>query len=342
MNSKWNLFNRIVLKHREDKEEKVQRVFEQIFAASELFGYSQLFGEIDSHRVLHIGSIDRVIPDIIIRDASADKDLFIVELKQLNMKYEVKYQEQLLSYMRLLSLNVGVLICDAIYVCVLDNNKPVISKIDMCSDDVNGSAFIDMFTKGSFSTEKINRFVLQVQIFEENVRKIKEEIKQIDLRDAVKLYFLNTFEEAEIDTALKDIDFVVRDKNIVNPTYESYAEHNDTDVSDDSAHTEKIQDWVKRIFRYLLNNKLLTNEEIYRLHDLDYSKRTFGVGHAMLVDSQKDTKISGHDRYWQTSIGGYYICSQWWKEKDQEYDLNIRQWLSKVMPEYTDNGLGRR
>ena len=69
---------------------------------------------------------------------------------------------------------------------------------------------------------------------------------------------------------------------------------------------------------------------------------SFGVGHAMLVDSQKDTKISGHDRYWQTSIGGYYICSQWWKEKDQEYDLNIRQWLSKVMPEYTDNGLGRR
>lgn len=342
MNNKWNLFNQIVSQHREDKEEKVQKVFEQMFAASELFSYSQLFGEIDSHRVLHIGSTDRVIPDIIIRDASTNKDLFIVELKQLNMKYDKKFEDQLLSYMRLLSLSVGVLICDAIYVCVLDNNKPALSKIDMCSNNANGSAFIEMFSKGSFSVDKVRGFILQSQKFDENVQKIRDEIKEIDVKEVVKSYFLRSFKETEIDAALNDIDFVLRDKSILEPLYEPVTESNDTDGADDSAHAEKIQDWVKRIFRYLLNNKLLTKEEIYRLHDLEYSKRTFGVGHAMLVDYQKDTKISGHDRYWQTTIGGYYICSQWWKTNDREYDSNIRRWLSKVLPDYINKGLGRR
>lgn len=337
MNNKWDLFNQIVSQHREDKEEKIQRVFEQMFAASELFGYSQLFGEIDSHRVLHIGSTDRVIPDIIIRDASSNKDLFIVELKQLNVKYDVKFEDQLLSYMRLLSLTVGILICDAIYVCILDNNKPVLSKIDMCSDNSNGSAFIDMFSKKSFSIDKIKHFVSQSQKLNENVQKIRNEINQIDVKEVVKLYFLNNFEEAEIDTALKDIDFVIKYFKA-----EEIDDIGDIDDSDDNIHAEKIQDWIKRIFRYLLSNKLLSKDEIYRLHDLEYSKRTFGIGHAMLVDFQKDTIISGHGRYWQTPIGGYYICSQWWKANDREYDLNIKRWLSKVMPDYISKGLARR
>ena len=95
MNNKWELFNQIVSQHKMDKEENVQRIFEQLFA--ELFGYSRLFGEIDAHRVLHIGSTDRVIPDIIIRDSLSNKDLFIVELKQLNLHYDKKYEEQLMT-----------------------------------------------------------------------------------------------------------------------------------------------------------------------------------------------------------------------------------------------------
>lgn len=339
MNNKWILFNQIVLQHKKDKEENVQRVFKQMFA--ELFGYSRLFGEIDAHRTLHIGSTDRVIPDIIIRDSSSNKDLFIVELKQLNLHYDKKFEDQLLSYMRLLSLNVGILICDAIYVYVLNNNNPIVSKIDICSENKIGDEFVEIFSKGNFSADKIKDFILKLQHFDNHVQIIRNELKQLDIKDVVKWHFLISFEEAEIDVALKDIDFIIR--NIPSADITSATDSGpeiETDI-DINTNTEKIQDWVKRIFRYLLSNKLLTKEEIYRLHDVEYSKKTFGVKHAMFVDTQNETIVSGHDRYWQTPIGGYYICSQWWKTSEQEYDFNIRRWLSKVVPDYINKGLGR-
>ena len=153
---------------------------------------------------------------------------------------------------------------------------------------------------------------------------------------------LKEFESAEIDVALKDVDFVIRTvPNMVVISTDDPEPEAETDI-DTALNKEKIQDWVKRIFQYLLSNKLLTKEEICRLHDIEYSKKTFGVGHAMLVDTQKETIISGHGRYWQTPIGGYYICSQWWKANEQEYDINIRRWLGKVLPDYIHKGLGRR
>ena len=79
------IWNRIV-KHYKDyysaKEEVLQKDWEQIFSA---FGYNSFFGEIDSHRSIHIGSHQRTIPDIIIR--GDDGDLFDVELKQYNLPF---------------------------------------------------------------------------------------------------------------------------------------------------------------------------------------------------------------------------------------------------------------
>ena len=66
MDNRWNRFCEIFQKNHNEREDKVQKVFEQIFAV--LFGYDPFDGEIDSHRTLHIGSTDRVIPDIIICD----------------------------------------------------------------------------------------------------------------------------------------------------------------------------------------------------------------------------------------------------------------------------------
>ena len=111
---------------------------------------------------------------------------------------------------------------------------------------------------------------------------------------------------------------------------------------DDNMLVETIQNWVKRIFHYMLSKNLLSDEEIYFLHDLEYSKLVFGIGFAMLVDCQRATVISGHHRYWQTPIGSYYVCSQWWKEKDQEYEIKIYRWLKRVLPDYMEHGLARR
>ena len=340
MNKKWDYFCQIVDQHINDKEEYVQNIFEQMFA--ELFGYSRLFGEIDSHRVLRIGSSDRVIPDIIIRKPSENKDLFIVELKQLSSRFDIKYEAQLLSYMRLLSLNIGILICDKIYVYYLENDNPVSRAISVSKENKNGESFIDIFSKGGFSEDKVKDFVLQGKAFEKNVQKIREELKELDIKEVVKLYFLSNFEEAEIDEALKnkkilvsDIEkpYIIIDKPGIPPI--------PTHPPVPPVGRETIQKWVQRIFKYLINKDILSEQEIELLHNTDYSKRTFGIAYAMLVDTPKDTIFANHSRYWQTPIGKWYICSQWWVQKDMEYDANIRAWLHKVLPDYIDCGLDR-
>ena len=104
---------------------------------------------------------------------------------------------------------------------------------------------------------------------------------------------------------------------------------------------ETIQNWVKRIFGYVFRHNLLSEKEIKCLHDKDYSKSTFDIQFALLVDRQNDTKPDGYNRYWQKPIEGYYVCSQWQLGKDLEYDMWIRRWLNRVLPDYIELGLDR-
>ncbi len=211
-NSKWSLFYQFIQLHRMDKEERVQRAFEQLFADPALFGYSWLFGEVDAHRVLHIGSSDRVIPDLVIRDAAENKDLFLVELKQLNLSRSTAFEEQLLSYMRLLSLNIGLLICDAIYVYVLDHDKPLSYKIDVCEKSEEGERFLELFSKGNFNVEAVKSIVMKKWQSEDQVQKIKEELERLDVSYLIKLYFSDRYEEDAIDKALNDYIFPLEKK----------------------------------------------------------------------------------------------------------------------------------
>ena len=197
-----------------------------------------------------------------------------------------------------------------------------------------------------------NSPVSQKQQFDENVKKIQEELQELDIRKIIRSYFARDYEDLEIEAALKNVDFVVKiicrypasisntpltqTKTAVPAPYP----HSNPVVS--SKHKETIQDWVKRIFRYLLSNHILTRQEIVSLHDKWYSKKTFDIAYAMFVDTLKETVVAGHNRYWKTPVCGYYICSQWWLDHEKEYYSNISQWLAKVLPDYIERGLDRR
>lgn len=107
------IWNKIVELHNQNlshTEATIQNLWESVF--TELFGYRKLLGEIERHRQIRIGSTERVITDIIIR--SGDTDLFVVELKQHNMQITDGMVQQLLSYLRQLRLDVGILVCNKI------------------------------------------------------------------------------------------------------------------------------------------------------------------------------------------------------------------------------------
>lgn len=109
---KWN---RIVAFHKQyfrSPESKVQDVWENVFV--EILGYSRLEGEVERHRSIYLGSTERVIPNVIVKNN--DNDLFVVELKQHNLPFSPAMEGQLFSYLKQLRDNIGVLVCDKLYV----------------------------------------------------------------------------------------------------------------------------------------------------------------------------------------------------------------------------------
>lgn len=144
---KWNKIVDFYNKYRFKPENEVQNLWEQLFADAELFGYSKIYGEIEPHRSIQIGSSCRVIPDIIIK--KDEKDLFIVELKQSSLDCGDK---QLLSYLKLLQqINIGILICNKLYIYNFDINKKDVEQtklaIDFTYDNPYGIKFVELFEK---------------------------------------------------------------------------------------------------------------------------------------------------------------------------------------------------
>lgn len=92
-----------------------------------------------------------------------------------------------------------------------------------------------------------------------------------------------------------------------------------------------IQDFVKETLQVLFDNNLLNSEEIKRLQDKSYSQQNFGIQHPLLQKEWKNCVISGHSRYWSSNkIGGFYVCSQWWKGKTDLYDEKLADWLKTL------------
>ena len=120
---------------------------------SEVFGYRKTLGEIASQTTIHIGSGNRTIPDIIVREG--ENAILDIELKQYNLAFDIHMEQQLKSYMDLLHISVGVLVCKKIYVYVYNYNLKDLKKIeiDFIENNPNGIEFIELFRKGNFSKE---------------------------------------------------------------------------------------------------------------------------------------------------------------------------------------------
>ncbi len=218
---KWNSLVKEVNQNFCKKENEIQALWEDLFADSYFFGYSKRNGELDSHRSIAIGSRDRTIPDIIIRDTLNGKDLFVVELKQHNLPFDEHYKEQLFSYMRLLGLNIGVLIGDKIYIYILLNGKlEKMLSIPFVENNENGKMFIKLFSKGLFSEEDINQFINVKNNFFNNVRKIKKDLQSLSIESLIKEYYKDEYSLEEIDEVLKDLSVTISLKKLEAQTTE--------------------------------------------------------------------------------------------------------------------------
>ena len=214
----WNSLVKDVQNAKTAREDAVQSLWEDIFSDTYYFGYSRRKGEVDAHRSIQIGSGMRTIPDIIIKDAENRTDLFVVELKQHCARFDESYKQQLFSYMRLLGLSVGILICDRLhlYYCI-NPSKAIDLSIDFTQDNELGIQFLQLFSKGNFNPDTVRQFIESHKEREQHIDAIVQSITPDYIRAVLKKELMEQYTTEEIETALGKLDISVRPKQPKGP-----------------------------------------------------------------------------------------------------------------------------
>lgn len=206
---KWNEICDYFESHKHCEENAIQSLWEKLFA--EFFGYSSLKKEIDAHRNIQIGSTKSIIPDIIIKNKTGD--LFVVELKQESLPIKDSRKDQLCSYLKLLHVDLGILICNQICIFDYDYNKPddeqVFVVVDFEKDNPRGIKFVEIFSKENFDKDAVRDFIGKYSRAEKNISAIKQELNAELLKNLVTNYFTEKYSAEETEEALKDYVFEV-------------------------------------------------------------------------------------------------------------------------------------
>lgn len=205
-------WNEIVSEYNDNlncKEEIVQKTWEVLFKLC--FGYSKL--EIESQRSVKMGVMTKKA-DIVITNGV--EDLFVIELKR-HVLHEG--QEQLFSYLNQLKIDLGILVCDKLYIYDYDytakENSYSVLEIPFVQDNPNGSKFVELFSKDNFDKQKIKDFIKECNENKDIVNEIKNEITSNLASELLKKYFKEKYTEIDIEKILAEYTVSVSKKSSV-------------------------------------------------------------------------------------------------------------------------------
>ena len=124
-------------------EQKVIQVFDKL-------GWREYKGEITIRESIRVGSVNRVEPDIILKNEEG-KNQIVIEVKKPSV--DINYQgfkDQLSSYMRLLKLDYGVLLGNKIQIYtdgseIGSNDLVLVGEFDYDPNNKDGVDFISLF-----------------------------------------------------------------------------------------------------------------------------------------------------------------------------------------------------
>lgn len=212
---KWEFLVDCYNKNKDAQEQRIQVDWENLFV--EIFGYSKLLKEVDSQRSIQIGSTQRTVLDIIIRQEN--RKLFVVELKRYTLTTGT---EQLFSYLKLLKVDLGVLICNKIYLydydITKDDDKQAFVEIAFTKDNPDGIKFVELFSKASFDRQHIKNFIQERKKEKENIHAIQQKVTTEFVRQVLQEQLSETYSQEEIQQALEGIVITVDKKVAIPPT----------------------------------------------------------------------------------------------------------------------------
>ena len=202
---KWNFIVSQYHELRNKPESFVQSAWESY--CSELFDYKKLLGEINSQPSVHIGSSQKVIPDIFLK--IDDKDVLDIELKKYSLSFDSSFQEQLISYLKLTNICVGMIVCNEIRVYYYDysKNKTEFTSVSFTKDNPDGIQLVELIEKENFSNEKIKKFIEEKNEKAETILSIRNSLTPDLIRTAVADYLCKDYPQELVDEALKNINF---------------------------------------------------------------------------------------------------------------------------------------
>ena len=145
-------------------------------------GWAKFKGEICHKQNIHLGNSNRIEPDILIKRDGEDE--FVIEVKRPSHKQIKKDVDQLLSYMRILKLNVGIYIGEYIEVFYdMPSSKEAVSvmKVPLEINNKLGAKFVEQFDKENFNQESIVGFC------EERLQEIQRQNSLNEIKESLIL-----------------------------------------------------------------------------------------------------------------------------------------------------------
>jgi hypothetical protein len=325
-----------------------ETVFEQkVIQALEKLGWSYFKGEISVQESIQVGSSGRITPDIIIK--SNEINLFVIDVKRPSDDLKnPSHQKQLLSYMRMLSLDFGMLIGNKIQL-FLDgkffntNGIVLIDEIEFKRDNEKGLKFVELFSKVNYNKQDIEEHAQEKiqQLKEiEDFKKLKNQLLSENYNekiiDFLKTELLKEYDEKIIEKVFKILEIKIENKNKIVPleNFERRRTKKYSPIENFNEPTGKlpIGKYVRKTFNDLVKNNLIDRSEIERLQRGDYSKSTFDIQFPFLA--KENSPYYERIRYWKNPyhINGevYFVCSQWYEVPANNDRPFYEGWLRKM------------
>ncbi len=217
MIEKWNYF---VYDLCEAKKKDVEEDGFHALIETQLqhLGWAKYKEEICHKPSIHLGNNNSIVPDIIIKRDGEDE--FVIEVKRPSHKQSKKDVDQLLSYMRILKLSVGIYIGNHIEIFYdMPSSKEAVSvmRVPLEINNKLGAKFVERFDKENFSQESIVDFceerIQEIQR-QNSLNEIKESLiadAQTQIAESLRPYLMEkyggSFSEEEIKNMLTTMRF---------------------------------------------------------------------------------------------------------------------------------------
>ena len=276
---------------------------EKVIQALDVLGWEKYLGDIEVRPSIKIGSNNRIEPDFVIK--TNGKKIFTIEIKRPSVTLNFEFQKQLFSYMRQLKLEYGLIIGESIQIfydgALIEHDDPVLlDTIKFDRNNKKGENFIKLFSKENLKTTMLQDFTLEAlkqltrkKDFNKLTNFVLSEAFNTKLIELVKQHFISEYDNDLINSVLNELSIKIKTK---------YKQSNEIIFGINKQETKrtakrkvdgmKIGKFVQHSFRVAFSQNLISEEEIEKLQNANYSKENFNSNLTIL----RSVNISPNER----------------------------------------------